>query len=133
MYPIFRFLNTPLISVSTKNYCNRAIHVQVPVKDAVTCFLTHSVQFCLVNLFCTLKLVLIRRISTCEWNRINCLSVVEQEQQRSCRTRKRAFHFHSPGVVRRSNAAGRPVRALLYGPPPLPLVLPNIGNLTIKN
>jgi len=29
---------------------------------------------------------------------------------RSCRTRKRAFHFYSPGVVRRSHAATRHVR-----------------------
>jgi len=33
---------------------------------------------------------------------------------RSCRTRKRAFHFYSPGVVRRSHAVARQVRALLY-------------------
>jgi len=32
----------------------------------------------------------------------------------SCRTRKRAVHFCSPGVVRRSHAAARNVRALLY-------------------
>ena len=31
---------------------------------------------------------------------------------RSCRTRKRAFHFYSPGVVRCSHAAVRHVRAL---------------------
>jgi len=29
---------------------------------------------------------------------------------RSCRTRKRAFHFYSPGVVRRSHAAALRVR-----------------------
>jgi len=34
---------------------------------------------------------------------------------RSYRTRKRAFHFCSPGVVRRSHAAARQVPALLYG------------------
>jgi len=32
---------------------------------------------------------------------------------RNCRTRKRAYHFYSPGVVRRSHAAARHVRALL--------------------
>jgi len=37
---------------------------------------------------------------------------------RGCRTRKRAFHFYSPCVVRRSYSASRQVRALvLYGSP----------------
>jgi len=31
---------------------------------------------------------------------------------RSCRIRKCAFHLYSPGVVRRSHAAARQVRAL---------------------
>jgi len=34
----------------------------------------------------------------------------------SCRTQKRAFHFYTPGVVRRSNAAARQVRAVLLLP-----------------
>ena len=33
---------------------------------------------------------------------------------RSCRTRKLAVHLYSPGVVRRSHAEARHVRALLY-------------------
>ena len=41
----------------------------------------------------------------------------------SCRTRKRAFHFYSLGVVRLSHAAARHVQALLYRPPPLLLIL----------
>jgi len=54
---------------------------------------------------------------------------------RSCQTRKRAFHFYSPGVVRRSHAAARHVAVLLYGPPPLLVVvlLLYIRNLIIKN
>jgi len=33
----------------------------------------------------------------------------------SCRTRKRPFHFFSPGVVSRSHTAAQQVPALLYG------------------
>ena len=54
------------------------------------------------------------------------ISVIRQTRTaaHSCRTRKRAFHFSSPGVVRRSHAAARHVRALLYGPSVLlPLLL----------
>ena len=32
---------------------------------------------------------------------------------RSCRTRKRTFHFYSPGVIRHSHAAVRQVGPLL--------------------
>ena len=48
---------------------------------------------------------------------------------RSCRTRKRAFYFYSPGVVRRSHSAVRhvlargPVTHALTPPPPLLLLL----------
>jgi len=34
----------------------------------------------------------------------------EQQRVRSCRTRKRAVHFYSSGVVRRSHAAALHVR-----------------------
>jgi len=67
---------------------------------------------------------------------------------RSCRTRKRAFHFYKPGVVRRSHAAARLERA--RGPvahaatllhrrrcylllPPLLLMLLCIGSSMIEN
>jgi len=52
---------------------------------------------------------------------------------RSCRTRKRAFHFYSSGVVRRSHAAAWQVWAVLLLLPPLLLVLLHIGNFLIKN
>jgi len=37
--------------------------------------------------------------------------------------RKRSFHFYSPGVVRCSHAAARNVRAVLYDPPLLLLLI----------
>jgi len=36
---------------------------------------------------------------------------VTRTSTRSCQTRKCAFHFYSPGAVRRSHAAARQVRA----------------------
>jgi len=50
---------------------------------------------------------------------------------RSCRTRKRAFHFCSPGVIRRRHTA-----ALHCDPPLLRLLLLGllcIANMLIKN
>jgi len=59
------------------------------------------------------------------WNKVTPLKVTTVHNTgtatRSCRTRKCALHFYSPGIVRRSHAAARHVRALLYGPP---LLLP---------
>jgi len=48
----------------------------------------------------------------------NCSNIITTKTAtRSCRTRKSAFHFCSPGVVRRNHAAARHVWALLYDPP----------------
>jgi len=43
-------------------------------------------------------------------------TITTRTTTRSCRTRKRAFHFYSPGVVRRSHAAALHVWAVFYGP-----------------
>jgi len=61
-----------------------------------------------------------------------CFVVKTRTATRSCRTRKQAFHFCSPGVVRRSHAAADGVAAAA---PPLPLllVLLCVGKLMIKN
>jgi len=68
------------------------------------------------------------------------MNLTRTARTRSSRTRKRAFHFYSPGVVRRPRC-GAAVRAgttsaaaaeqLLL--PPLLLALLCIGNLVVKN
>jgi len=54
---------------------------------------------------------------------------------RSRRTRKRAFHFYSPGVVRRSHVAARQLSALLYcmSAPLLPVLLCRNRQVDDKN
>jgi len=61
---------------------------------------------------------------------------IKRTATRSCRIRKRALHFYSPGVVRRAAGVSTAVAAVSASAlllPPLLLVLLCIGNLMIKN